>query len=254
MAKGSGRWTNICGIFLLLALALYYYLPSAYFLYSVRSDSRNKPELWQIPQPLIVKGAVLNANRQISFRGVQFSSPWGDEKVLRDFKRGGLMTFGESRTLLFLSVAETPTNYRSLALDGGKNEKFMKLVGEQAMKSNFDCEREILKTTPNLGLSFNPIVTSHRAMFLFSKEMEAYGGKTGIYEFRTEHIRGFQKGNPGESNSVILDVYDRSDRFTKIIVAGTKNAKPPLSQDEVNVFISSLLIDANEHKQSNASK
>lgn len=254
MAKSSGKWTAVCIASLLVALVSYYYAPSAYFLYRVRVDSKNKPEVWQVPKPLVIETQATNGNKRVSFHGVQFSTPWGEEKVVRDFKRGGLMTFGDSRSILFLAIAEAPTNYRSLAFDGGKNEKLIKLVGEEALKSNFDCEREVLKTTPNLGFSLNPIVTSHRAMFLFSKEMDAYGGKTGIYEFRMQRIRGFQKGSPGESKSVILDVYDGNDRFTKVIIAGAKNAKTPLSQDEVNVFIASLVIDPNENNQPNASK
>lgn len=84
--------------------------------------------------------------------------------------------------------------------------------------------------------------------------IEAGGGQRGIYEFRTDRVRGFQKGNPEKTDSVILDVYDSSDRLTTIILGKWKDAPTSLTQAEVNAFIESLDIDLSAGAQAAGGK
>jgi len=232
------------GILVLLALVVYYYLPATEYLYLVRNEAKNRPELWQVPQSLPLENHGPTMGKQISFRGVTFLTSWGDAKLVREFPKGGLLTFGESRSVLFFLIAEPAVNYRTLTLNYDKNGALRRLTGEPAMKSNFDLEREVLNSSPrDLVFSFNRTRMIHQTMFVSAKLVDAARGQTGIYEFRTDRVRGFQKGNPEKTDSVVLDVYDSNDRLTTIILGKWKNATTFLTQAEINTFIESLDID-----------
>lgn len=255
MGKFLGWKGWVCGILALIALAVYYYLPATAYLLNARHWAKDNPDLWQIPRPLHLENHGPIRGNQISFRGVTFSASWGDAKLVREFKSGGLFTFGESRSVLFLSIAETPVNYRSPKIKDDNSGILKRLVGESAMRSNFDFEREVLNSNPrDLVFSFDRARMAHQAMFMLVKQIEADKGQTGIYEFRADHVRGFQKGNPEVTGSAILDVYDGSDRLTTIVLGQAKNALNPLTQAEVNAFIESLDIDASAGAQTGAGK
>lgn len=95
----------IYGILALLAITAYYYFPATEYLYLERNEAKNRPEMWQVPQSLLLEKHVRINGKQISFRGITFSTSWGDAKLARDLNRGGLLTFGESRSVLFFRIA-----------------------------------------------------------------------------------------------------------------------------------------------------
>ena len=240
----------ICSLFMAVALALYYYASPATYAYNVWRDSKNKPEMWQIPQRLSLDASVPDSVKHVSFHGASFSTSWSDSKVVREFDWGGLLTFGDTRSILFLGIAREPVDFRTLSLK--YNDGWLKgIVSEQDMRSSYDLERDVLSTSPGvLPFSLNRKSMVRRSMFLTAKWICAGRGETGIYEFQTERTRGFQKGNPEKTGSVVLDVYDRNDRMTTIIISSTTKSVKRLTQSEVNTFLESLEIDPNLPTQS----
>ena len=239
----------VCAGFLILAVFLYYYLPAIVYLHQVKADAARKPELWQIPKAISQDNRAPIQGKQIRYSSLVFSTPWGEGKIARQGKDVALLDFGGSRSILFLNIGQSPFNFRTLAQQDA-NGVTRKLVGERAMNSNFDTEREVLNTDPHdLYFSLNRTRMIHTCMFVVAKWVYADRGETGIYEFRTDNVRGFQRGNPGKTGQVILDVYDRSDRLSTMIVSTQKNAPTRLSQAEINTFLASLEVDQSAASQ-----
>lgn len=246
MAKSTLRKFVVCLGIVAFGLVFYFYFPPLYFLYRVKADARGEPALWQTPQPLSIEPKSAAGGKYTAFRDVQFLSPWGEGRVFREFESGGLLKFGDSRSIAFLGIKKIPPNFRTIKGDGKARTWLNSLIGETAMRSNFDMEREILNTTPGeIDFSLDRKRMVRTSMFELAKEAEVVKGETGIYEFETGRVRGFQKGNPEKAETVILDVYDSDDRLTTIILATLKNAPTRLTQAEVNAFIASLDIEQN---------
>jgi hypothetical protein len=225
---------------LIVAVLLYYYLPPTVNLFQAKAYVKDKPELWQIPQPLALDRREAIDGKPLSYVGLGFSTPWGEPKLFRRGETVAGIQFHNTRSIIIFAYAEQTDSIRILR-ERDKNGETERIYGVSALKSNFDLKRAVLYTSPaDLSFSLNRERMLRNCWFLISKSADVSNKRTGIYEFRTDKVRGFQMGDPAKSDAIVLFVFDRYDHESTIIVATVKNAPTRLTQSEVNTILLSL--------------
>jgi hypothetical protein len=98
----------------------------------------------------------------------------------------------------------------------------------------FDGYNKILCTTPdqiNLGTPYKE--AKEKAYLLIKKYIFISNGKRIIYRFEGKNIKGFQFGDPGESNFVIVDFFDNNSNLYHLKFYS-------FSQKEIDFILSSI--------------
>jgi hypothetical protein len=99
-----------------------------------------------------------------------------------------------------------------------------------------------LAATPSQVKWWSTRTTKARSLILLNlKSMEVLETTNRIYLQTSEEMHGFQIGDPALSPyKVELDLYDRSDRRYRILIAGKDLTHQVMTQAEINGMVASL--------------
>jgi hypothetical protein len=222
-------------IFFLLLVFCTYARPVTY-LFHVKSEARNKPELWIVPQPLqLESGAPANGKIFCRF-GYQFDSPWTDVSSERKQGTVDALIFSGGQGLMIVDASETTD-----PIANGQKPEDAK--GVQAVKALFGYafRSQVLNATPadlRWFATRQHMVSSSTLITL--KILDAPHMQGGLYSFQTPRFRGFQIGSPSRDQSVTIEVYDPQDLKIRIVISSHAAPGEKFSQSDINQIISTL--------------
>ncbi len=83
-------------------------------------------------------------------------------------------------------------------VSGGQWPAAFSIYGPTATRSDYDFEQAVATATPAQLTYLMPRVKEVRTciFLLFFKQLEIVNAETGFYSFQSEHLRGFQNGDP----------------------------------------------------------
>jgi hypothetical protein len=122
-----------------------------------------------------------------------------------------------------------------------ESHDFATTYGEDAIKSNYALYSKILTLTPG---DVSPSLSHDRILaysgLLESKKGEVQFFASGLYSFKTKWVRGYQEGDPLETDEIVIHAFDDRDREIGISVdAGPRLVSWP-TQADINCIIYSL--------------
>ena len=234
------KWLFILSITAIIITAITLVSPRVYIIAKTNADySRDKtPELYVSPINMDVK--YNDAEPDISCYGLEFKSPWGKSIGIIPSSRLTAYKFKDGKGLAIRSKSETSVVKEALKnLSQQKRDTLSKFLGEQALKSDFEYSKSILKYTPydikfmetmkNNKNIYGLLATKHSLMLLLGESQD------GIYVFDTGKVKGFQYGKPSVSAAVNLRIFDESKDY---FITLNKN----ITQTEIDSIISTMQI------------
>jgi hypothetical protein len=196
-------------------------------------------ELWIVPQPLADVSVDNSSGRKFSVLGYELESPWTNFEKETKYQTGGVtltFSFGEI-------FAYTDEDLAYL-----KKKAFTNLVsdtmGNAVISSNYAFRSKVLFLTPR-DMHFFPSPRTRTAideLFINYKQLLEVGpaGRTGMFSFQTDAVRGFQIGNPTQSRLVEIYAFSNQDREVTIGVRQDHGPKGELTQAKINRILYSL--------------
>jgi hypothetical protein len=201
--------------------------------------THSAPELWIVPQPLSDVSVDRSSGQKFSFLGYELESPWTDFQKETTYKTGGVrlsFSFGEIFAYTDEDLADLKkTTFTSLVSD---------TMGNAVISSNYAFRSKVLFLTPR-DVHFFPSLRTRIAVnefFMNSKQLLEVGpaGRTGMFTFQTDAIRGFQIGNPAQSTLVEIYAFSKQDREITIGVRQDHGPKSEFTQAKINRVLYSL--------------
>jgi len=115
------------------------------------------------------------------------------------------------------------------------------LYGAQTIQSSYDFDRALLNTTPSQLTYILPGKKVVRtAVLLMLKPLGTLDAQTGLYSFETDHLRGFQNGDPKKTKTVMVEVFDAQDHEFQFAFGNRSYPKGDLTQADINRFLQTL--------------
>lgn len=193
----------------------------------------------------------------ISYDGLSLRSPWGkeierigsseskhnesDNPGIAGFKyendeaiaiRGGF----ESKPLFKEMLEELYTELEPKEIEKFKKSPYYNIMNDV---TEFEEVKLIYGTSPediSINKSLEKLV--YMNMFLVLKEISMYSGaENGLYQFKTDKIKGFQFG---DFNKVALQIYDKDEKIEYFVLVNGA------TKEELDAIISSISIE-NQH-------
>jgi len=215
---------------------------SIYF--AARWEARRVPGVKVTPQPLADYSVSDAPGATLSYFGYEFEVPWNAGFKKKAFGKNGLMQveFESGQNVTFIVPGDQSGLLTEIAQDqslGGKNLQV--LFGDLMNRSAYDQYAALLSTTPSSIRAFGPRAEAARGLALLTIKAIAFTPslETGVFSFELPDKHGFQIGDPGESRSVGLEVFDRRGHHVEIFCGTTKNSSR-LTQPELNRVLKSL--------------
>jgi len=234
-----------CLLAILLGVFCLFYGPGILLLISTKSDYRNSPEMWMVPQPLAPVSSTLPAGRKLSYFGYQFESPAADTKETKKAEGAVVIDFSGCADMAILKPNPSG-NLISAMRANTKNgapeavQLTQDLFGEGASRSDYALRSATLNSTPHdLRLFASPRKIAGEAVLLRLKAIEASRFKNGLHSFETPWMRGFEEGDLQRDKAVVIQAFDNQDRLLTITV-GARPGKSCFSQQELDHILFSL--------------
>ena len=225
----------------ILYLLLYLFAPPLMILYTLREYTKSFPALKVTPQPLADYSVSGIPGKTLSYFGYEFTVPWNSS-----FKeKGGIGTMGlkfESGQNLILFVSP---NADGLLTEVSKDpsmhmEVLRDTFPELVKRSAYDQLATLYGIAPSSVHAFGSRTDTYRGMTLLTMKMMVAPAAlpTGVFSFNFFGKRGFQIGDPRNSNRVVLDICDVEGHNIEILLSTNDNNR--LTQPEVNRIVSSF--------------
>ena len=200
----------------------------------MKYSMESSPGVYLIPQKRQIQVAGNKEGRyRYSAGSLYFNVP---RRVARSFRseHAWAFVFDGNRTLIVSSKSERQGVLKAL-LGGNpaEAEEMLRFMGEENLASEYSAVAFCLNSTPAKAGVFTPQKELLRIPPMLILK-SAYGalGKT-IYQFETDHFRGFQFGDPAAADAVYVYLYDASDRLHRIKCSG-------LSQEEIDLILAAI--------------
>lgn len=205
-----------------------------------RHWSSVNPWLQETPQPL--PAAISSAKSTlVKAYDYEFMSPWGTGKITPypahvefRFTAGQLALFIDPETSL-----DTMRNMKST--NPIEYQKFTNVFIDHPIDTNFQLYQTVYGASP---AQLSPVMSAREAMrmnvLLIWKLSFGFDTEPGAYSFEFGKTRGFQFGDPGKGRPVAIRLFDDHDRQFRLIFTTAAGSTAPLTQDEINMAISSF--------------
>jgi hypothetical protein len=238
-----------CGIPIPLAIVIgliltyaWIFMKPTYLVWLVKNEAAHNPSLAVVPVPLSDTSISAVQGTTLTAFGYQFDVPW----KMKELKHAGAIAIfasePEQEAIMFWDPAKTAGLVKIMKDSPGTPVKEMAVVyGENTIRSNYDFHHALVNSTPSELSYFLPGRTVVRAaVLLMLKPMEMIDAETGIYSFNTEHLRGFQNGDPAKAKNVMIKAYDSEDREFQFVFGSKVYPSTGLTQADINLALQSL--------------
>lgn len=180
--------------------------------------------------------SVKPSGESIVYKSINFLSPWG--LPLNKIENGDDVTLQFERNINLIISYNNSDNLVTLSTVDSDPDEFIKTY-KQSKSVSYELQKLILETQPNqIGLFTSPNQAKKITKILVVKMIDdIYLTKGGIYSFTTSSNKGFQSGDPGKDNFVILHIYDSFNNFIGITISGAS-----VTQSDLDTIISSIQI------------
>lgn len=240
---------KICGVpfplvvALVLVLAYVWTFGRATFLvWRVNKEAVENPRLSMVPVPLSDNSISIARGATLTKFGYQFDVPW-KMKEARPAKTIAIFVSDSGQeAVMFWNPAEQK-GFVKLMEDspGVPLGAFASVYGAKTVQSDYDFDQAVVNATPS-QLSY--VLPGRRvvraAVFLMLKPTEMIDAKTGFYSFETQHLRGFQNGNPAKATNVLVKAFDAENHQFEFVFGNRSNPKFGLTQADINLVLQTL--------------
>ncbi|PYT91800.1 MAG: hypothetical protein DMG36_17065 [Acidobacteria bacterium] len=240
MKSQGRRGLFICEIVLLLTVFAYFYGPALGIYYATKRAVKDDPSFARVPEPLPTNNIAQAASKKLTFFDVEFRVPWNGEVQIKQWQRVVRIQFIDGQFVMLFDPSSRVDRIKVLAANSPGHDS-ERVFGREALRSNYAFLSAILNVTPRDISPWMPRVELVRnSVFLMLKGAELANTQTALFRFQNERVKGFQRGDLARSPSVILDAFDDADREYEIFVGTTKDTKGLVSQEDVNLILSTL--------------
>lgn len=237
--RNERSWLVCVGV-LALGIFAYVYGPAIELYYLTKRAVKDDASLMRVPVPVTTSKATQPAGKAFVFFGVEFRVPWGGEAQVKQWQKLARIQFPEGQFVLLFDPSQRVDRIKALT-ESGQSHVSERVFGRDSMRSNYAMVSAILNVAPKDISLWRPREQLVRnCIFLMLKPTELTNAKTGLFQFQNQRIKGFQKGDPAKSEVVDLDAFDDRDREYQIIVGTTKGTHGLVSQEDINLILSTL--------------
>jgi len=213
------------------------------FIWYVKSEVAKNPKLVLVPVPLSDTSLPPDQGTTLTAFGYQFEVPWKMNEVKR--KATIIESFQSESGQEILSLWDPFSKKGGAKImretPGGTSPAMAMVYGPTAIQSDYDFEQAIAFATPAQLSFFMPRVKEVRAgVFLLLKPLVTTDAETGFYSFQTEHLRGFQNGDPAKAKNVIVKAFDVEDRIFEFIFSNKSAGTGSITQADINMVMQTL--------------
>ena len=248
---GMPRWARILiGFFVVLLVCVGYLwffgaqtvatLGARYYL------ARKAPIVTMAPAPLTDLSISRSPGKRLSYFGYEFEVPWNDvdeaksglvpdtNKAMIVFKSGNSLSIWHGGPRAFLNQV--------LSNDKIDQNTLRRIVGDEALMSDFALYRTILQMTPDKMTPFEPQSdAANQALLLLIKGIcLPTGADSGVFSVSAGEFSGFQFGRPANrSGQVSVRLFSPTSSLNFIFLQ-TVGSPTPISQPDINRLLQSL--------------
>jgi|SRR5690242_9995785 len=203
----SGRARVLIGLFvvvLVCAAYLWFFGFQTLILLEARYLTRKAPAVSMAPTQLADLSISRSPGRKLSYFGYEFEVPWNDideakTKILPDNNNKAMIVFQSGNSL---SVWHgSPRAFLNTVLSNDKIDQntLLRIVGDEALQSDFALYRTILQMTPDKMTPFeSQSHAGNQALLLLVKGIcMPPGADSGVFSVSAGEFSGFQFGRPG---------------------------------------------------------
>ena len=222
--------------------------PRVWGMVSVRERVRKNPLLNLVPVPLADLKRSPNLGEELNYLGVKFRTPWGSPSAIPSRDIPAVKTVGSYTRLQFkqgqaiavmtnLGDSDKLTYLKKI----GDAEGLRKMFGDDVPKTNYELARRIRFSRPeqaSLLNGWNAFVRGN--IMLTFKSGEVFKADTGLFSFEFNDVRGFQRGDPAKSPSIMLNIFTKNDHECLLIVVETAGTQGKVTQEDINAILGSM--------------
>lgn len=175
-----------------------------------RYTAHEMPEVNIVPQPLRDLTTSQAPGTDLSYYGNSFEAPWKGITEQKTYPAATIVKFASGQTLMTWVPMGKLGILEDIASDKTTGGPAMRILFADDLKTTpYDQESALLRITSGQVKFFDPRRVSARRFFLlFFKAMSEIESSTGVYDFQTSAVRGFQLGNPANTWRTRLDFFD----------------------------------------------
>src|SRR5436853_4168575 len=207
--------------------------------------ARRMPVVKLAPAPLTDLSVSLSAGKKLSYFGYEFVVPWDDvdqarTRMISDNKAMIVFQSGNS-----LSVWHgSPRAFLNTALSNDKIDQstLRRVVGDEALQSDYALYRTILQMTPGKMTPFeSPSDAANQALLLLVKGIcMPPGSESGVFAVGGGEFSGFQFGRPANpSGELSVRLFSDSSSLNFIFVQKA-GGSAVISQPDINRILHTL--------------
>jgi|HubBroStandDraft_6_1064221.scaffolds.fasta_scaffold47484_2 hypothetical protein len=212
-----------------------------------RWEVRDSPQVWLVPTPLAVVPPDRHAGRKFSYFGYDFETPWIELTSERrmdanDNSNSAVnLTFSTGNVVMIFDPAKQDSLQILKQEASKRGEQLRRYFDDQALRTNYSMRSKELYLTPHDMNVFSPrLEEAGNYSLIIMKSVELRRVKGGLYSFQTKRLRGFQQGNPGQDEVVMVEAYDSQDHLIKLFIASDRAGQHKVSQADINQIVCSL--------------
>jgi len=244
------KWARILiALFVVVLLCvayLWFFGFQTLILLEARYLTRKTPAVNMAPAQLTELSVSRSPGRKLSYFGYEFEVPWNDvdeaktgvipdkNKAMIFFQSGNALSVWHGSPRAFLNQV--------LSNDKIDQNTLRRIVGDEALQSDFALYRTILQMTPDKMTPFESQTDAgNQALLLLVKGVGMPpGGDSGVFSVSAGEFSGFQFGRPqNQSGEVSVRVF--SDSSSLNFIFNQKLGGPAfLSQPDINRILNTL--------------
>ena len=249
-------WPRILIALLVVLLAcvayLWFFGFQTLILLEARYLTRKAPAVRLAPAQLTDLSISRSPGRKLSYFGYEFEVPWNDvdesksgpipdtNKVMIVFQSGNSLSIWHGSPRAFLNQV--------LSNDKIDQNTLRRIVGDEALQSDFALYRTILQTTPDKMTPFeSQSDAANQALLVLVKGFcMPPGSESGVFAVSTGEFSGFQFGRPANpSGEVSVRLFSPTSSLNFIFVH-TAGGPTVISQPDINRILQTLRKSASQ--------
>jgi hypothetical protein len=176
------------------------------------------PEAYLIPilREVKLSQKKFKANSILSYKQIKLKAPWELREKL-DLDLSTFFTFVNKKGISIEQQSTDESILQSLLKEEPLEvQKYNLLFGEENLKSEYAIVNLILNTTPDQAGISKPLPELARIHpLLIGKALYAHLGDV-IYKFKANNLKGFQFGNPQNTENVRVHVFNEKDQVFRL--------------------------------------
>jgi hypothetical protein len=234
-------WANM---FLVAGFCVWHFGVAALFVLENRYVGWKFPVAKETPVELTDLSISQAQGPRLSYFGYEFEVPWDiDQEKTKQTGKMEHIAFHSGNALLFSKAAPKEFVQTFLSSTRVDPNNVRKLLGEEALESDYSLHRLILEATPGQVTLFTrrEDVVRNSMLLLFKGVMMPRGGESGIFRVRTGKFQGFQYGDPqARPKSLNVEIFADDGGLSFAFAQRSGGPAPAITQAEINRVVQTV--------------